>query len=106
MATALLEQVIGSSNGRSGSLNYVDSDVQAVHERFGIPYQVETPYELAVQLSHSKYGIQVVEFSNGAICYGYVNFADQIPAHQTLRAIKRMRGVRTAHYISKNNGVR
>ncbi len=98
-AVTELKQVMGKSKGRSGSLNYVDADVQAVHERFGIPYQVESAYSLAVALNHSKYGVQIVEFDNGAICFGCINSSNDIPAHQTINAIKRMSGVKNAMFM-------
>lgn len=91
----------GNTYGRSGSMNYVSENVQLVHERIGIPYQVQSVYTLAVALSHSRYGIQVVEFDNGAICYGAVNYEEDIPAHQTLRAVERMNGVKSAVYIPR-----
>lgn len=91
----------GTAYGRSGSMNYRSINVQLVHERIGIPYQVQSAYTLAVALSHSAYGIQVVEFSNGAICYGVINYQDDIPAYQTLQAIERMDGVKSAIYIPR-----
>lgn len=101
MTTAQLIMVEGERKGRSGSYNYLDTNVQAVHERLGIPYEATNHYSLAMALSHSKYGIQVVEFINGAICYGAVNSSEHIPAPQTLRAIERMSGVKSALYIRK-----
>jgi hypothetical protein len=42
-----------------------------------------------------------IKFSNGAICYGVINYEDDIPAYQTLQAIERMDGVKSAIYIPR-----
>lgn len=85
----------------SGSYNYTDKDVQAVHELLGIPYEVADEDSLDQFLPSANYGLIAVKFDNGATCFGFTNYAANIPTQKTLDQVSKMAGVTRVAYFSK-----
>jgi hypothetical protein len=97
-----LEIIEAEPKGNSGSSHYADKNIQAVHEALGIPYQAIGEFALLDMLNFSTYGIQVVKFDNGAVCFGILNFESNRPTKQTLIKISKMAGVTRAAYFGKD----
>lgn len=98
----MLEMIDGQARGLSGSHNYVDQNIQAVHELLGIPYQLQDEMELDQFLSSSKFGLVAVKFNNGAICFGFINYDAYIPTQKILDEVSKMAGVTRVAYFGKD----